>query len=100
MNRDLIKQKEQEEQAKELAFALQRLMNQSLDFKKVFLEGYLQNEALRLVYLSGDESHREEAVKGIEAIYRLKKFMDQTLLVGELAIDNLSEIEAYEENYE
>ena len=62
----------------DLGKALDRLHN-NRDFKKVILEGYFKNEAVRLVSIKGDPNlqsvdSQERIVKAIDAIGGLRGF--------------------------
>lgn len=60
--------------------SLERLML-NRDFKKVFIEGYLEQEAIRLVHLKSDESmqtpaKQESVIKQIDAIGAVSSYLN------------------------
>ena len=51
---------QQSQKIVDAGICLERLMN-NRDFKKVFLEGYFEQEAVRLVHLKADDNMQSEA---------------------------------------
>ena len=64
----------------ELAEALNRLMT-NRDFKKLFLEGYFREEAIRLVHLKADPAmykpeKQADIIREMDAIGSLRSYLD------------------------
>lgn len=89
------------EQAKsyvDLAKSVERLMK-NRDFKKVILDEYFREEAIRLVHLKSDpsfqEKEKQEAIDvGMKAIGNLKSWLYKTEQFGEMAKQSISDSEA------
>ena len=84
-----------------LAQAMERLENNS-DFKEVFTENYLKNEAYRLVGLLSDASinmgnekdkHREEIEERMIGIARFQEYVRTVYLISDQAEKTLEDIE-------
>jgi len=78
--------------------ALERLMSNK-DFKKVVLEGYFVNEAVRLVSVKADYSQRHPdlqagIIRDIDAIGSLQKFFGLIGTNGEQAAASIPQDEA------
>ena len=82
MSSETLKQIEQEiENAKiivELSDSLERLSN-NRDFKKIVLENYFREEAVRLVHLKGNpamqkEEHQKAILSSMDAISALRQY--------------------------
>lgn len=66
------------------------------EFKKLILDGYCQQEAARLVSLSGDpqmKEHRDEIFADIEAIGRFQAFLRTTIQIGRQAEAEIADYE-------
>lgn len=84
------------EQAKnEIAIgeALNRLMNNSDDFKKVILNEYLREYALSLIYNKCGANNIEEIQGKIDAIGFFKKFLQEVEFKAEAAKALLEDLE-------
>lgn len=82
----------------ELGKALASL-RQNPDFKKVMIEGYLKNEAIRLVHLKADPSMTSVAdqasiVRDIDAIGSMSQYFRVLEMMGKRADSSISEAEA------
>lgn len=82
----------------EFANAIRRLRNNA-DFKKVILDGYFRDEAVRLVHLKGspdmdNQTSQESIDKQINAISQVSAYLNTALYVGDLALKSLAEDEA------
>ena len=87
---------EEIEQAKnEIAIgeALNRLMNNSDDFRKVILNEYLREYALSLIYNKSGANNIEEIQGKIDAIGFFKRFLQEVELKAESAKTLLEELE-------
>lgn len=81
--------------------ALERLRDNK-DFKKVVLEGYFKDEAVRLVHLKADPSMQSDAsqksiVAQIDAIGSFSSYLTQTLQRGVMAGKQIESDEATRE---
>jgi hypothetical protein len=102
MSSEIIKQLEQNiENGKkliELNNALQRLA-ENRDFKKVILENYFKDEAVRLVHLKGSpamqaEAHQKSIVGSMDAISALFQYFTTIEQQAHLAKRSIEEDEA------
>ena len=76
--------------------SLRKLMN-NREFRKIIEEGYMQEEAVRLVGISADPSveHREDAIIGqIKAISNLRQYLSNILRLGDQMEESILENEA------
>jgi hypothetical protein len=86
------------EHAKELvAFrdAIKKLTS-NREFKKIFIEGYFKDEAIRLVGLSADpavEKHHAEIQEQIKAISYAQQFLRNAQTKGDIAAASIEEHE-------
>lgn len=82
--------------------ALKRLKD-NRDFKLIVLNGYFENEAIRLVHLKSDpnmqkESSQEDIIKQIDAIGAFGNYMTTVLFRADMSLKSLaSDEEAKEE---
>lgn len=71
------------------------------EFKKAIVEGYFEKEAARLVALSGNSNaaqHRPEIFLEIQAISKLREYLQAVVAMGRAAERDLAELrEAREE---
>lgn len=77
------------------ASALERLQS-NRDFRKLIMEGYLQNEAVRLVHLKADPEYQtsvkqDAIIRDIDAIGSLNGFLNITLQQGRIAVKQLAD---------
>ena len=75
--------------ALEFATSIERLQS-NRDFKKVFQEGYFEQEAIRLVHLKADPSMQSEKsqkaiLSQMDSVGSLAQFLTLGLQMGELA---------------
>lgn len=64
------------------------------EFKKLILDGYFKDEAVRLASLSADvqmKEHRDEIFMNIQAISVFRQFMQNIVRMGEVAEAELRE---------
>lgn len=85
----------------DLAAALERL-RVNPDFKKLVVEGYLKNEAVRLVHLKADPNmsapqHQAAIVRDIDSIGALAQFFATVDAVGRRAERAIAEAEQMRE---
>lgn len=78
------------EQAKEAVAKRDALskLNKNKDFKKIFIEGYLKDEAVRLAHISGDSNFKQyesEILEAIKAISHFRQYCENLLLAGDHA---------------
>jgi hypothetical protein len=78
--------------------ALERLRS-NRDFKEVFIKGYLEKEAIRLVHLKADPSmqtpeRQASIVRQIDAIGCVSEFMSNTEHFARLASKSIADDEA------
>lgn len=78
----------------EFAQAVKRL-ELNKDFKKVFVEGYFKDEAVRLVHLRSDSQSQskevqENILKALDAIGYLSQFLKKAVLDGDLALKQIA----------
>ena len=76
--------------AVDLGAAVERLCN-NRDFKKVFLEGYFEQEAIRLVHLKSDsnmqtQGSQESILKLMDAIGSVRQYLDTKRQLAGLAM--------------
>lgn len=65
-------------------------------FKKIFMEGYLKTEAVRLTELAGQDSMKEfrgEIFDAIKGISHFHQFMDAILREGDMAAEAIMQHE-------
>lgn len=64
------------------------------EFKKIFLEGYFEKEAARLVEISGDSrmiDDREEIFDAIKGISHCQQYLRHIVMEGNLAQESIQE---------
>ena len=69
------------------AKSMERLMS-NRDFKKVFLEGYFEKEAVRLVFLKSDPNFQtpeaqSDLIKQMDAIGSMRHYCNSILIMGD-----------------
>lgn len=84
--------------AVDLMKSVQRLTT-NRDFKKVFLEGYFEQEAIRLVLLKSDPSlqgaeDQAALIKQMDAIGSVRQYLNTVNQLGRMAEKAISEDEA------
>jgi len=88
----------------DLRDAIERLIRNE-DFNKVFMKGYCENEAIRVVHLHGDEAfnqpdtkkqHREELQERMLSIARFSEYVRYTVIMGNQAQRELDEFNSSE----
>jgi hypothetical protein len=82
----------------ELGSAIERLKS-NRDFRKMVLEGYFEQEAVRLVHLKADPSmqsptHQAAILRDIDAIGAFKTYLDTVLFKSDMAAASLADSEA------
>lgn len=88
----------------ELGKTLERL-RQNQDFKKLVLQGYLTDEAVRLVHLKADpnlQSSEKQAavVRDIDAIGAFKMYLETIAFLGRDAERSIADAEAQKQEIE
>ena len=91
------------EQAKQLVARSESLTKlfKNKDFKEVILEGYLKEEAVRLVLLKADPATLTDEMqavidKGINAIGSFNQYLKMVQALGEQAARSLKDYEEYQ----
>jgi len=88
----------------DLRNAMERLIKNE-DFKRVFMKGYCEDEAVRIVHLHGEEAfnqpdnkkqHREELQERMLGIARFSEYVRYTVIMGNQAQKELDEFNASE----
>ena len=77
---------------KQKADALDKLMNHSQDFRNIILNGYLKDEAVRLVHLRGvNPEDDDELLRRLDAIAFLKQYFDKIFADRDIAIKSIND---------
>ena len=104
---ELNQRREELKKFKTKAEALERLQNNA-DFKLVVTEGYMEDEAIRLVHLLGDARfnsddkknvYREDFNERMVGIARLSEYFRSTFLMGNQAQRELDDLNQAESEY-
>jgi hypothetical protein len=67
------------------------------DFRKIILDGYFKDEAVRLTSLTaapGFEKHRDDVFLSIQAISLLQQYLQTVLQLGDTAAKNIEDYNA------
>lgn len=86
------------EQKVDTAKALQRLMTNSSDFRKVIVEGFLRSHALSLVAKVAKAPNQEAVQREIEAISYFQNYLTSIIEAGQIAIKEVDDFNADLEN--
>lgn len=84
------------ETAKKLVARRDQIMKltSNREFRKVILEGYMEEEAVRLVSIAGDarmEKQRDDIMLGIQAISKFRIYMQDAIIMGDVAERELAQ---------
>lgn len=78
----------------ELGDSIEKLLRNS-DFRNVVINGYLREEAIRLVHLLTDPNHDRASIQSqLDSISNFKKYLDTVISNSEIAKRTIEETEA------
>lgn len=69
-------------------------LSSNREFRKVILEGYMEDEAVRLASISGDsrqEKQRDDIMLGLQAISKFRIYMQDAIRMGDVAESEILE---------
>lgn len=72
-----------------------RKLTTNREFKKIFLDGYFQEEAVRMTHILADPAltnHRQQIIEALTAISHVRNYLHQINLQGDMAEREISEM--------